>query len=85
MGWDDAPTSVDCLFRSGKFPPAEVKIIQRVTPYIGEVLLLVEEDLKNFFLLALFQGATFEVPSREITCLPVNQVGLSIPNPTLTA
>ena len=39
--------------------------------------------MQNSLLLDLFQGATAKVLSRGVTCLPVKQVGLAIPNPTL--
>ena len=34
--------------------------------------------------MALFRGGTDEVPYQGVTCLPVNQVELAIPNPTLS-
>ena len=73
-----APTSVDSLLWYAKFPPSEVGFHPEHHP----THFLMEEE--KFFLSALFQGATVEVPTRRITRLPVKQVGVEIPNLTLS-
>ena len=45
----------------------------------------VEDDLRDSFLLATFQGDPSQIPARAITSLPVNQAGIALPNPTQTA
>ena len=56
--------------------------MQYVTPGIGMVFQPVEDELQDTFLLALFQGATSQIPGRAITGLPVKQYGISLPEPT---
>ena len=58
--------------------------IQISTLDIGEVLHPVKEDLQNYLLPALFQGATAKSLTKGASCLSVNQAGLEIPNPTLS-
>ena len=43
-----------------------------------------EEELRNTFLPALFNGATSHIPGRAVTGLPVNQAGIALPEPTQT-
>ena len=43
-----------------------------------------EDALRDIFLLALFQGATAQIPRRAITGLPVKQPGIALPKPTQT-
>ena len=66
-----------------KYLQKEWALVQHVTPHIGESFCPSEQDLYKSFLMALFKGATTEVPPRGITCLTVNQAGMEIPNPTL--
>ena len=63
----------------------EWAFLQRVTPGVGAAFGPVEEALREVFLPALFRGLTEGLPTRENTRLPVNQVGLAIMDPVLTA
>ena len=42
----------------------------------------VEDELRDTFLPALFQGGTYPIPGRAITGLPFKQAGIALPNPT---
>ena len=53
--------------------------------YCVHSITLVEEILEKSFLPDLFQGDMAKVPTRGITCLTVNQAGLVVPNPNLSA
>ena len=44
-----------------------------------------EFALKEIFVPAMFRGLQEGVPERGVTCLPVKQVGLALPNPSQTA
>ena len=44
----------------------------------------IEDALRNDFLLYLFKGATYQIPGRAVTGMPVNQAGMSLPYPTET-
>ena len=59
--------------------------MQRVAPGIGDSFVPVKEDLREKILPALFQVPGEGTPGIGITCLPVNQVGLSLPDPIKTA
>ena len=63
----------------------EWAFVQRVTPGVGALFGPVEEVLREVFLPALFRGMTEGLPTRESTRLPVNQAGMAIPDPVLTA
>ena len=43
-----------------------------------------ENGLKKYFLLALLRRGTAKLLTRGPTCLPVNQVGIALSNPTLS-
>ena len=49
--------------------------VQRVTPGVGATFGPFEEALQEVFVLALFQGLTEGLPTRENTCLPVIRRG----------
>ena len=58
--------------------------MQRVTPGIGNAFNPVEKALRETFLPALFEGLVEGAPGRGVTRLLVKQVGLALPDPTLT-
>ena len=58
--------------------------MQRVTLGIGNAFGPVEMTLKETFVPALFKGLGGGVPERGVTCLPVKQLGLSLPDPSQT-
>ena len=58
---------------------------QRVTPGISNAFGPVEEETAKAFLPALFEGVGDGAPGREITRLPVEQAGMTLPDPTQTA
>ena len=58
--------------------------MQRVTLGIGIVFQVVEDEMRDTLLPALFQGATSQNPGRLITGLPLNQAGIALPSPTHT-
>ena len=60
-------------------------LLQRVTLDIGMAFQVVEDALRNFFLIDLFQGAMAQIPGRAITGLTVKQAGIALPDPTRTA
>ena len=62
----------------------EWDFIQSVTPVVGGYFIPFGEALHNSFLLALLRGSTAEVPDWGVIFLPVNHVGMSISNPTLS-
>ena len=55
--------------------------MQRVTPGIGDAFGPVQEEIAKTFLPALFEGVGDGDPGRTITCLPVKQVGMALPDP----
>ena len=63
----------------------EWAFVQRVTPGIGEEFGPVEEEIAKAFLPELFVGVGDGAPGREITRLPVKQVGTALPDLTPTA
>ena len=63
----------------------EWAFVQRVTLRVGDAFGPVEEALKEIFVPALYEGLREGVPERGITCLPVKQAVLALPNPTQTA
>ena len=63
----------------------EWAFVQRVTPGISNAFGPAEEEIAKAFLPALFEGAGDGAPGREITRLPVKQVGMALPYPTQTA
>ena len=65
-----------------KSPQQEWAFVQHVTLGIGMAFQAVEDELRDTFLPALFQGATSLTPGREITSLSVNQAGIALPDPT---
>ena len=58
--------------------------MHRVTPDIGTVFHPVEEEMRDAFLPALFQGATYQIPRRAVNGPPVKQAGIYLPEPTQT-
>ena len=44
-----------------------------------------KKELRETFLLVIFQCLGEEAPGREVTCLPMKQAGLYIPEPKKTA
>ena len=63
----------------------EWAFVQQVTPGISNAFGPVEEEIAKAFLPALFEGVGDGAPGREITCLPVKQAGMALPDPTETA
>ena len=63
----------------------EWAFVQRVTPVISNAFGPVEEEISKAFLPALFEGAGYGAPGRDITRLPVKQAGMALPDPTWTA
>ena len=59
--------------------------MQRVTPGVRDSFGPVEDALKETFVLVLFKGLREGVPERGVTCLPVKQAGLALPDPSQTA
>ena len=59
--------------------------VQRVTPGVGATFGPFEEALQEVFVLDLFRGLTEGLPTRDNTCLPVNQAGMAITDPVNTA
>ena len=59
--------------------------MQHVKPVIGMAFQAVEDELRDIFLLALFQEATYQIPGRATTGLPVKQAGSALPKPTQTS
>ena len=59
--------------------------MQRVTPGVGDAFGPVEEALKEIFVPALYEGLRKGVPKQGITCLPIKQAGLALPDPPQTA
>ena len=62
----------------------EWAFVQRVTPGVGEALVPVEEALQEIFVPALFRGLSEGLLKRNNTRLPMNQVGLDLPDPVQT-
>ena len=63
----------------------EWAFVQRVTLGIGNAFGPKEMAMKETFVPALFEGLGEGAPERGITCLPVKQAVLAIPDPTLTS
>ena len=59
--------------------------MKRVSPGIGDAFGPVEKALRESFVLALFEGMVEGTLDRAVTCLPVKQAGLDLPDPTMTA
>ena len=59
--------------------------MQRVTPGVGGPFGPVEEALREIFVPVRYEGLGEGVPKREITRLPVKQVGLDLTDPIQTA
>ena len=57
--------------------------MQRVTPEIGDAFGTVDKVTRNSLMLNLFQGVGEGIMGRGITCLPVKQTGLTLPDPRL--
>ena len=74
-----------CLRRTAKVPPTVLGFVQRVTPGVRYSFGPVEDALKETIVLALFKVLWEEVPERGVTCLPVKQAGLALPDPSQTA
>ena len=68
-----------------KFLQQEWDFVQRVTPGVGDSFGPVEEELKETFVPELFKGLWKGVPEREVTCQPVKQAGLALPEPSQKA
>ena len=58
--------------------------MQRVTPNIGDNFRPVEQALRDDFIPVLFQGLGEGKPGRGVTCQPVKQSGLVLPDPKKT-
>ena len=56
--------------------------MQQVTTDIGNAFGPVEQDLWETFIMDLFQGLGKGTPGRGVTCLPVKQAGLDLPDTT---
>ena len=59
--------------------------MQRFNLGIGMAFQVVEDELRDTFLPALFQGATSQIYRRQITGLPVNQAEITLPESTKTS
>ena len=59
--------------------------MQQVTPGIGDAFGPVEEEIETAFFPELFKEVGDGAPGKAITCLPVKQVGLALPDPKRTA
>ena len=59
--------------------------MQQVTPGIGDAFGPVEEEIATAFFPELFKEVGDGAPGKAITCLPVKQVGLALPDPKRTA
>ena len=62
----------------------EWAFVQRITLDIGMDFQVVEDALQDIFPLALFQGATEQIPGRAIISLPVKHAGIALPDQTRT-
>ena len=80
-----APISLYILCWSEKFPPSGVGFftVRHPAHWGGDPP--GGGGVRKSFLLALFMGATTKVPMQGITCLPVKQAGMEIPNTYLSA
>ena len=68
-----------------KYLQQEWDFVQSVTPGIWMVFQAVEDELRDTFLLDLFQGGTPKTPRRTIIVMPLKQAGIALPDPTKTA
>ena len=59
--------------------------MQRVTPVVGDAFGPVEKALQETFVPALFEGLGEGTANQGVTCLPVKQTGLALPDPTRMA
>ena len=59
--------------------------MQSVTKDIGMEFQPIEDAMRGVFLLEIFKGDTYHIPGIEVTGLPVNKSGISLPDPTQTA
>ena len=59
--------------------------MQHITPDIGTLFQPVEDELRDSFLPDLFKGATYQIPGRAVTGLPVKQARIALLGPTHTA
>ena len=59
--------------------------MQCVTRDIGMTFQEVEDELRDTVLPDLFQGATSQIPGREITGMTVKQARIALPDPMRTA
>ena len=93
-GWQDSVATLDKLSR--RHPQTaytglhnsvhqEWAFAQCVTVVIGMAFQAVEDELRDTFLPALFQGATSQILRRAITGLPIKQAGIALHDPTRTA
>ena len=80
-----APISLDILCWSEKFPPSGVGFftVRHPAHWGGDPP--GGGGVRKSFLLALFKGAITKVPMQGITCLPVKQAGMEIPNTDMSA
>ena len=60
----------------------EWSFVQRITPCIGMAFQAVEDELRDTQHSVLFQGATYQIPGRDITGIPVKHAGIALYNPT---
>ena len=92
-GWQNLMATLDGVAR--RHPQAayagllkslqqEWAFVQHINLGIGMEFQAVEDELRDTFLLYLFQGATSHIPGREINSLPVKQAGTALPNPNQT-
>ena len=63
----------------------EWNFMQHVTPGIGTVFQIVEDQMHEVFLPAILKGATSHIPGRAVTGMQVNQDGITLPDPNQSA
>ena len=56
-----------------------------MTPGVGDSFGPVEKALEETFVPALLEGLRESVPEQGVTCLPIKQAGLALPEPYQTA
>ena len=59
--------------------------VQQVTPDIGDAFRPVNTALTDSIIPAFFQGVGELIPGRLVTRLPVKQIGVDLPDPTMKA
>ena len=93
-GWEDfAETLTEVSHKNPQSEYEELQkslqqewaIVQQVTPGIYNNFGPVEKALQETFLPELFERIGEGAPERGVTCQPVKQAGLALPDPTLIA